>query len=82
MLLEVLISRLPVTSTWVLFPLAYSTTYTVFMTVFWSIDGNRPYDEVNAQKCRSLAFYAWAPILVIGFYALLCAFFAVLSASS
>jgi hypothetical protein len=72
-LFEVMISRLPATSTWVVFPLTYSTVYTVFMNIYDAIDGDWPYDLANSGQCVHLSGYITVPFLVVVAYFALCA---------
>lgn len=72
MLIEILISRLPMTTTWMLFPLAYSTIYTIFMIFHWSIDGVWIYKRTDITQCSNIYGYIFAPMFVLLVYYVLC----------
>jgi hypothetical protein len=74
LLLEVAISRLPMTTTWVIFPLAYTTIYTFFVFIYWAIDMRWPYENIDFRVCLHLAGYVAVPIVVTIVFFILCAF--------
>jgi hypothetical protein len=73
LLLELLISKLPVTSTWVVFPSTYVLIYTFFMLAFHAVEQEWVYSRTDFRRCRDLPGYVVVPLVVVGMHATLCA---------
>ena len=73
LLIELLISRLPMTTTWLVFPVGYTCLYTIFMILHHKIDGDWVYRRTNVDRCSNVTGYIFAPIFVTIVFFALCA---------
>lgn len=62
---ELALSSLPVTTTWLLFPIAYTLTYAIFMWVWHAIEDEWVYPELSYHRDLSPALYLIVSLLVL-----------------
>jgi hypothetical protein len=66
---EIIISRVPFTTTWVLAPLLYTLVYSFFMFIYWASAHEWVYDVLDWRQPINLAYYAIVPIFqVVAFF--------------
>jgi hypothetical protein len=72
-LVEIMISRLPMTSTWAAWPVWYINAYTIFQVIFHAIRNEWVYAGTDFRQCRSLPAYLILPLGTLFVYAALYA---------
>lgn len=73
LMIEVLISRVPFTTTWVLWPVLYTVAYAIFMWIYWAVADDWVYDVLDWRKPTSLVYYAILPFLQVVAFFIECA---------
>lgn len=72
LLTEVVISRLPITTTWVVFPVGYLAVYTIFQVIYWAGSEKWVYGRTDFRDCVILPGYFLLPIVAAGVFFLMC----------
>ena len=73
MLAEVMLTRLPVTTTWVVFPVLYLAVYTIFQVIYWAGSEDWVYERTDFRNCVILPGYFLLPIVAVGVFFAMCA---------
>lgn len=63
--IELWISSFPLTSTWVVFPLAYTLTYAIYMWIWNAAEDSWVYNRLNYEKSLAPAAYLAVSVLVL-----------------
>jgi hypothetical protein len=70
---ECCLSRVPITSTWMIFPVVYTTTYSVFLWIYWGIADEWVYKTLDWRKPGNFVYYVILSLLQVVVFWLMCA---------
>lgn len=73
MVAEVALTRLPVTTTWVVFPVGYLAAYALFQIIYWAGTEQWVYPRTDFRDCDIAPGYFALPFSGVVVYALMCA---------
>jgi hypothetical protein len=71
-LLELMISRIPMVTTWAAWPVWYMSVYAIFQVIYEAIGEEWVYERTDYTECTVLPAYILLPIVTLVIYTALC----------
>lgn len=73
LIVELLISRIPIVSVWIYWASLYAMAYATFLWIYWAAAHEWVYTVLDWREPKSLGFYFAISALVIVTYFIMCA---------